>query len=358
VQVRPGRVLLLVGAVLLSALFAALAFFRVTISDGRLQILQRFDLGHWIEQLPSHLGWVVPFIALTATLSALRAVVWGRTLPLPDGELGLVRTPRWRARFHALALGGLVHNVIPGHLGVLASAWVLSRERGGPPMPAGLASLLLAKLLEFGALFGATVLLALLAHLGGVAALPVRPMLWAGGVALAVFVVALLGARRFAPRLAARLAARHRFPRVVSALHAIAGGLAAVRSPGRLLLGWAAGFLPVLASSLAYGLALRHVGGHAFLLGGGLLVGAVTFSQMTPGLPSSIGLYYLVCAAAARALGVADEEAAAVAVLSHVSQMAGHVLVGVVSAIAHHEGVRDLLRIRAAVTAPGNSVQA
>jgi hypothetical protein len=352
VRVRVGRVLVGVGATLFSAVLAALAFFRVTLAGGTLQILPRFDLREWLERLPSHLPWVVPFVALTATLSALRAIVWGRTLPAPDnGD----RTPPpgspvgWRARFHALALGALVHNVLPGHLGPLASAWVLSRG-GGPPMPAALASFLLAKLLEFGALFGVTALLALVAHLEGVQALPVRPMLWAGGIALVVFTVALGGARRFAPRLAARLHARGRLPRMVRTLEALAGGLEAVHAPRKIAAGWLLAFLPVLASALAYALALHHVGGRGFLLGGGLLVGAITFSQMTPGMPS-VGLYYFVCTATARALGVPDEEAAALAVLSHLAQNAGHILVGIGTALAHHEGLRDLLRVRAEVRA-------
>jgi hypothetical protein len=340
--------LLVVGAALLSAVLAALAFFRVTVAGGVPRILPRFDLHQWLQQLPSHLPWVVPFVALTATLSALRAIVWGRTLPAPEPGHDAARVPTWRMRFHALALGGLVQNVIPGHLGVLASAWVLSRE-GRQPLPAALGSLLLAKLLEFGALFAATVLFALIAQYHGVGAVAVRPMLWAGGISLLVFVAALAGARRFAPGLAVRLEARGRFPRAAAALTALADGLVAVRSPRRLLAGWLLAFLPVLASSLAYGLALRHVGGQAFLLGGGLLVGAVTFSQMMPGLPSTIGLYYLVCSATARALGVPDEQAAALAALSHVAQIFSHILVGVGSAVAHHEGLRDLLRVRAAV---------
>jgi glycosyltransferase 2 family protein len=344
VRIRPGRVVFGVAAVVLTAVFAAFAFYRVTFSGGALRILPRFDLGEWLERLPSHLPWVVPFIVLTATLSALRAIVWGRTLPASvDGKQA-----SWRRRFHALALGGLVNNTIPGHLGGLASAWVLSRE-GRLPLPSALASFLLAKLLEFGALFGVVALLALISRLQGVTTMAVQPMLWAGGIALVAFVIALAGARRFAPSLAGRLA--DRLPRVAAALHALASGLAAVHSPRRLLAGWLLAFLPVLASALAYGLALRHLGDYGFLLGGGLLVGAVTFTQMTPGLPSSLGLYYFVCAAAARALGVPDEQAAALAFLSHISQVAGHILVGLSSAIAHHDGLRDLLRFRAEVRA-------
>jgi hypothetical protein len=346
VRIRPGRVLLGVVAALFSAVLAALAFFRVSFPDGHLRIVPRFDFASWLEQLPSHLPWVVPFIVLTATLAALRAIVWGRTLPATaDG-----RRASWRMRFHALALGGLVHNVVPGHLGGLASAWVLARE-GGLRLPAALASFLLAKLLEFGALFGVTALLAIAARLRGVGTMAVRPLLWAGGIALCAFVVALAGARRFAPVLARRLADRNRFPKLVTALQAVSTGLAAVHSPRRLLAGWLLAFLPVLASALGYALALRHVGGQGFLLGGGLILGAVTFAQMTPGLPSSIGLYYLICAAAARALGVPDEQAAALAALSHLSQVTGHILVGVASAIAHHDGLRDLLRFRAEVRA-------
>jgi hypothetical protein len=285
---------------------------------------------------------VVPFAALTATLSALRAIVWGQTLPAGEP------LPSWRARFHALALGALVHNALPGHLGALVSAWVLARG-GGPSSPAALGSFLLAKFLEFGALFGVTALLALIAHFQGVTAIPVRSMLWVGAVALVVFAVALAGARRYAPRLALRLAPR--LPRVAKALAALASGLTAVHTPRRLLAGWLLAFLPVLVSALAWALALHHVGGRGFLLGGGLMVGAVTFSQLAPGIPGTMGIYYLICATTARALGVPDDQAAALAVLSHVAQNVGHTVVGIGSAAAHHEGLRDLLRVRAEVRA-------
>jgi glycosyltransferase 2 family protein len=107
----------------------------------------------------------------------------------------------------------------------------------------------------------------------------------------------------------------------------------------------------VLASSIAYGLALRHVGIEAYLLGGGLLLGAITLAQFTPGLPIGTGLYYLASAGAARALGASDDQAAAVAVLSHAATALTHLLVGAGSALAHHDRLRDLLRMRRAIGA-------
>jgi hypothetical protein len=343
VRNKAGRWALVTGAVLASVVLAGLAFFRVSLAGG-LRITPRFDLGDWVRQLPSHLGWVIPFVLLTATLSALRAVVWGRTLPGPPHAPAM--DPGWRARFHALALGGLVQNALPGQLGVFASAWVLGRS-GGPPLAASLASLLLAKALEFGALVSTAVVMGLIAWRLGVGGVVVRPMLLAGVLAVVVFAVALGGARRLAPRLSRRVAGR--FPRLANALDAVASGLAAVGSPGRLVAGWALSFLPVLASAAAYAIALRHVGGHAFLLGGGLLVGAVTLAQMTPGLPTSVGIYYFVCTATARALGVAEEPAAALAALSHAASNLTHVAVGLVSVLAHRGGIREVLRVRDAV---------
>src|SRR3954454_14755622 len=134
---KVGRWALLGVLGLVSAALAALAFLRPSFAGG-FHVTARFDFGDWLRQLPSHLRWVIPFMVLTATLSALRALVWGKTLPAGPGS-----DPGWRERFHALAFGGLVQNGMPGHLGVLASGWVLSRN-GGPAFPAALASLLLA----------------------------------------------------------------------------------------------------------------------------------------------------------------------------------------------------------------------
>jgi hypothetical protein len=331
---RVGHLLLVTSAVALSVALVALAFFRVTLTGG-LRLHPRFDLGGWVHGLPSQLPWVLPFMGLMATLAALRTFVWGRTLPRP--------APSWRARFHAMALGGLVQNGLPGSLGVLASAWVLS-GRAGTPVGAGLASLLLAKALEFGALVTMTAGMAIVARWWGLGGLVVGPMLWTGLGALAVFGALLAGSRRILPWLARRWGERS--PRLSGLLGTLGAGLDAVGSPRRLALGWLVALGPVSASALAYALALRHLGGHPFLLGGGLLVGAVTLAQMTPGLPSNMGLYYFACASTARALGASDEAAATLAVLSHAASNVTQVLVGVVATLASRRSLRDIFRLR------------
>jgi uncharacterized membrane protein YbhN (UPF0104 family) len=182
---------------------------------------------------------------------------------------------------------------------------------------------------------------------GGVVA---GPMLWAGLVTVLAFAVGLGGARRLLPWVARRWAAR--WPRLVGIVESLSVGLAAVGSPRRLLGGWALGLLPVMATALAYALGLRHLGAQSYLLGGGLVVGAVTLAMMTPGLPSSMGLYYFAVASTARAVGVSDESAATLAVLSHAASNLTHVLVGLASMLARGQSVRDLWRLRRAVAAP------
>src|SRR4051812_1939517 len=124
---KVGRWALLGVLGLVSAALAALAFLRPSFTGG-FHVTARFDFGDWLRQLPSHLRWVIPFMVLTATLSALRALVWGKTLPEGGPD------PGWRARFHAFAVGALVHNGVPGHLRVAAPAWGL-HPGGGPPLP-------------------------------------------------------------------------------------------------------------------------------------------------------------------------------------------------------------------------------
>jgi hypothetical protein len=102
-------------------------------------------------------------------------------------------------------------------------------------------------------------------------------------------------------------------------------------------------FAPVTLSALAFGIALAALEAPAGVLGGGVLLGAVTLSQFTPGLPIGIGVHYLVAAWAARELGATAPNAAALAALTHAATVAAHLAVGLVAALARRHELAQLV---------------
>jgi hypothetical protein len=136
-----------------------------------------------------------------------------------------------------------------------------------------------------------------------------------------------------------------RLPRAGAALGALGAGLAAVAGR-RLALALALALGPALTAAAAYGLPLRAAGVPASAAGGALLVAVITFGQLTPGLPVGAGVYWGLSAWAARRLGAADEDAAALALLSHAGMVAASLAVGLVSAVVRRAALADLLRRR------------
>jgi hypothetical protein len=368
---RVPHVLLVALALTISACLAALAFFRVGWQDGGggvgvggtgLILTPRFPIGAWLAALPAHAGWVAPFALLFAAQMPMRAVLWPLALPEPR--------PRPRDAYHALALGGLANNVVPGKLGVAASAWVLRRWVRGS-FTTLLSALLLVKLAELAALviLGAALVLVVQARLGGTGLLG-RAVL--GGVGLlALLVAAALAAAHGSAAIARRIdrrssasgsdarasagARRHRAAAVVAAL---GQGLEALRSPRRLGVLAAAALAPVSAGALAYGLALDALGARAGIAGGGLVLVAITFGQLTPGLPIGLGVHYFVVAWAARQLGVAAADAAALAALSHAATAATHVALGLGSAVVRRSSLRALWGLRRVPVSTANLLAA
>ena len=326
------RVTLAGAGILITALLIGGVFFRIDASPS-VRIVPRFAMSQWLAALPSHLPWVVPMLVLAAALPAVRAWLWGATLRRP--------VPRYGTRFVAIALGALMNNTVPGRLGLLGSAYVLAR-RSSRPVSEAFGSLLLAKLLEFAAVVCVTGALLGAAHATG-SAPPgfARPMV-AGVVALVVFAVAVAVVARWTPR-ASRPSTAPRFPRVAALVMGLRSGLEAVGSAPRLAAGFAIGLLSVAIASLGYGLALAHVGAPSGLLGGGLILGAISLGQLTPALPIGPGLHYAIAAWAARALGVEAAEAAALAALSHTATVVAHLAVGAVTALVNRRELATLI---------------
>jgi hypothetical protein len=283
---------------------------------------------------------------------ALRALVWRRMLPqMPTGH-GALRATRpqtsWGTCFHALTLGGLVHNVIPGRLGLAASALVLKRWTS-LPFTALLSSLLVVKLAELAALIFAAALSVWVveAHFGGAGLL--GRMVLAGAAGFVVLAGSAWGVAHGAPWLAGRLLVRHgrdKHPRLLALVEALGHGFAVLRSAPHIGQAVALAIAPMAAGAIGYGAGLLGCGSPAGLLGGPLLLAAITFGQFTPGLPVGMGVHYFVCAWAARQLGVNAADAAALAALSHAATAVTHLLLGSASAVAHRDTLRALVRLR------------
>lgn len=317
------------GALALGALLVSLVFFRPGWEGGP-TLTARFELHRLLVRLPSQLGWFGPFVALAAALPPLRALVWREVLPPPP--------PGYADAYHATALGALVHNTVPGKLGPLAAAWVLARV-GRRPFPLAFSSQLVAKLLELGAIVA----------LGAAAAARTGPTaigrVVVAGAALFLVLSSVAAALALGgPRASARLA--RRLPRAGAALAAFAEGIAGAGSLARLAAAAGLAVLPALAAAVAYALPLRALGVAESAAGGALLVSVVAFGQLTPGFPVGAGLYWALAAWAARQLGAAPEDAAALAILTHAGMVAVGIALGGASALARRSDVVELFRRR------------
>src|SRR5688500_7119591 len=96
--------LVLVGVVLSAFLISTAFFGWNVVRPGRL-LIPRFSLQQFLQDLPGHLRWLIPFMLLSASIIPLRALQWQRTLSK--------RVPL-RERYHLVAIGAFTHNALPG----------------------------------------------------------------------------------------------------------------------------------------------------------------------------------------------------------------------------------------------------
>ncbi|WP_338873847.1 lysylphosphatidylglycerol synthase transmembrane domain-containing protein [Myxococcus stipitatus] len=322
--------LFVVLGTLFSLVLLSTAFFRWNLRGPGPLLAPRFSFSDFIGDLPGHLVWLIPFVVLQGSVIPLRAVQWQSTLPK--------RVP-FRERYHLVAIGAFAHNVLPGKLGDLLRAFLLSRTERIPFLLC-LGTVAVCKLMEFAALM----LVVSLSLLGPFGATLSR---FRGQLEVAVFlcvglvVLVVLLARGSAP-LARFLHQRHRFPRVEGFLHHVSDGLGAARSFLGMakVLFFSAG--PVLASVLAYGLALQGLSIPGGLFAGAVVLGAISLGQALPGVPAGMGLYYFVTSWAARSLGSSPEDAAAFATLTHLGTVLSQAGVGAVSVYVRKIRIRDL----------------
>ncbi|NBD13259.1 lysylphosphatidylglycerol synthase transmembrane domain-containing protein [Corallococcus silvisoli] len=324
------KVLGAVVGLALSVLLLSTAFFKWNLSGQGELFIPRFPLRKFVDDLPGHLVWLVPFLLLQASLVPLRAVQWQATLrrPIP-----------FRDRYHLVGIGVFVHNALPGKLGEVTRAFLLSRTQH-VPFIRGLGTVGVCKLMEFACLmllvalsflgpFGET-----MAHFRG--EMKVALSLCIGLVALVVLLA------HWAAPLGRWLHQRHSLPRVDSFLSHVGEGLGTARSFKGMAKVFFFSIFPVFASALAYGLALRGVHIPGGLFAGAVVLGAISLGQALPGVPAGMGIYYFVTSWAARSLGANPEDAAAFATLTHLGTVLSLVSVGAWSVYRSKLRIRDL----------------
>jgi len=331
------RVLGAIVAVTLTTILIGSAFFRPSFRDG-FELSARFPLDQWVKDLPSHLWWVILFGIFTASMAPSRAFRWGFTLPKD-------RKPHYWDRYHSVAIGLLGNNVIPGKVGEAIRAMSLTRftEKRGEPIPFSLSlgTILVCKVLD------------LLALLILVSLSPAGPFFggergFSGGftgviIAVPVLIAVLFLLARYAPRIADWLHRKHRYPKIQTFLREVAVGVSASGSFLRLFFALLGTMFAIALVATGYGVALYGVGVNAGISAGVVLLAAVTLGQSPPGVPAGMGMYYLASSWAARLLGATAEQAATLAVLTHLTTVVSHILVGAVSLLIRKVRIRDYL---------------
>ncbi len=326
------KVLFAVVGMILTVALMSTAFFRWNLGGGDAPLLTpRFPLGEFFRELPSHLDWLLLFILLSASMIPLRAVLWQKTL--------LQKVP-FKERYHLVAIGAFAHNALPGKLGDVIRAFLLSRSQK-MPFVRSLGSVAVSKLLEFVALIGVAAL-SLIGPVGD-ALDRFAPALRGAALACLGLVALVVLLAHFAQPLARWLHDKHRLPKAQGFLHEVSEGLGTARSFRGMFLALLFAFPPVLANALAYGVGLWGMGLPGGLFAGAVILGAIALGQSTPGLPVGMGVYYFVTSWMARQLGATPEQAAAYATLTHLATLGTQLAVGGISVWVRRIGFKELM---------------
>lgn len=311
--------LLAVLGVAISAVLLSTVFFQWSFEGPGPLLTPRFSLENFARDLPRHLTWMVPFILLSAAIIPLRAVQWQRALPKP--------VPL-KERYHFVAIGAFANNTIPGKLGDVVRAFLLARTQK-IPFISSIGSIAVCKILETAALM--VLVSACLLGPFGETTQQFRSALQVAVPALLGLVVLVIVLAHHAPNLAASLHRRGRMHRTQEVLISIGQGLGAARSFRGMFLLLLFSIGPVVAPALGYGLGLRGMGIPGGVWAGPIVLGAIALGQTAIGVPAGLGIYYFVTSWTARNLGASPEDAAAFAVLTHLSTITAQLGVGAFS---------------------------
>jgi uncharacterized protein (TIRG00374 family) len=276
-------------------------------------VLRSVDVGQTIEILrAADLGWiglVGGFVVIDLLMRALR---WQR-LVAPIGHVGFLPMLGY------LLIGYLANNVLPARLGELVRSHYLG-DREGLSRTTTLGTVVVERVVDFVVVVAIASAAILVLSVRGIVANAVI-----AGVALAALLAAGIAVGVAAHRLpgADRIAAiAERWPRVTELAGKLRGGLAVAGKPRTLgealvlsLLAWGATVLAFAAAGQAVGIELT-IGQASLLAAGVALVTAI------PAGPANLGTFELAAVEIAKAVGVPQHEAFAIALLVHAAILA------------------------------------
>jgi glycosyltransferase 2 family protein len=271
-------------------------------------VLRSVDIGQTIEILrAADLGWiglVGGFVVIDLLMRALR---WQR-LVAPIGHVGFLPMLGY------LLIGYLANNVLPARLGELVRSHYLG-DREGLSRTTTLGTVVVERVVDFVVVVAIASAAILVLSVRGIVANAVL-----AGVALAALLAAGIAVGVAAHRLpgADRIAAMaSRWPRVTELAGKLRGGLAVAGKPRTLtealalsLFAWGATVLAFAAAGQAVGIELT-IGQASLLAAGVALVTAI------PAGPANLGTFELAAVEIAKAVGVPQHEAFAIALLVH-----------------------------------------
>jgi uncharacterized protein (TIRG00374 family) len=276
-------------------------------------VLRSVDVGQTIEILrAADLGWiglVGGFVVMDLLMRALR---WQR-LVAPIGHVGFLPMLGY------LLIGYLANNVLPARLGELVRSHYLG-DREGLSRTTTLGTVVVERVVDFVVVVAIASAAILVLSVRGIVANAVLV-----GVALAALLAAGIAVGVAAHRLpgADRIAGiAERWPRVAELAGKLRGGLAVAGKPRTLgealvlsLLAWGATVLAFAAAGQAVGIELT-IGQASLLAAGVALVTAI------PAGPANLGTFELAAVEIAKAVGVPQHEAFAIALLVHAAILA------------------------------------
>jgi glycosyltransferase 2 family protein len=276
-------------------------------------VLRSVDLGQTVEILrAADLRWILLVAVFVMADLLTRALRWQR-LVAPIGHVG------YPAMLAYLLIGYLANNVLPARLGELVRSHYLG-DREGLSRTTTLGTVVVERVVDFVVVVAIAAAAILVLSVRGIVANAVLV-----GIAFAALLAAAIAIGIAAHRLpgAERIAdIANRWPRLVDVAGKLRGGLAVAGRPrtlgealGLSLLAWGATVLAFAAAGQAVGIELT-IGQASLLAAGVALVTAI------PAGPANLGTFELAAVEIAKAVGVPQHQAFAIALLVHAAILA------------------------------------